>query len=59
MIDQKFISGIGNIYASEILNYSKINPLKLSVKLKNNEINKIILYKKVLKLSNKNWWYYN
>ena len=49
MIDQKFISGIGNIYASEILNYSKINPLKLSGKLTDEEIRKIILYsKKVL-----------
>tara|TARA_B100002052_G_scaffold227609_1_gene209991 strand:+ start:1542 stop:2408 length:867 start_codon:yes stop_codon:yes gene_type:complete len=52
LIDQKFISGIGNIYASEILNYSKINPLKTSGNLKNNEINKIIFYtKKVLNLS--------
>tara|TARA_Y100000590_G_scaffold93105_2_gene105430 strand:+ start:920 stop:1786 length:867 start_codon:yes stop_codon:yes gene_type:complete len=49
LIDQKFISGIGNIYASEILNYSKINPLKYSGKLNSNEINKIIFYtKKVL-----------
>jgi len=43
LIDQKFISGIGNIYASEILNYSKINPFKFSGRIKNNEINKIIL----------------
>ena len=49
LLDQKFISGIGNIYASEILNYSKINPLKYSGKLNSNEINKIIFYtKKVL-----------
>ncbi len=52
IIDQKFISGIGNIYASEILNYSKINPFKNSGKISNNEIEKIIFYtKKVLKLS--------
>ena len=52
LIDQKFISGIGNIYASEILNYSKINPLKSSGKLKNNEIHKIIYFtKKVLNTS--------
>ena len=52
IIDQKFISGIGNIYASEILNYSKINPFKISEKISNNEIKKIIFYtKKVLKLS--------
>tara|TARA_B100000401_G_scaffold381163_1_gene283141 strand:+ start:278 stop:1141 length:864 start_codon:yes stop_codon:yes gene_type:complete len=49
LIDQKFVSGIGNIYASEILNYSKINPKKLSSKLTNDEINNIIFYtKKVL-----------
>ncbi len=52
IIDQKFISGIGNIYASEILNYSKINPLKISRKISNKEIKKIIFYtKKILKLS--------
>ena len=52
IIDQKFISGIGNIYASEILNYSKINPLKISGKISNKEIKKIIFYtKKILKLS--------
>ena len=52
IIDQKFISGIGNIYASEILNYSKINPFKISEKISNNEIKKIIFYtKKVLNRS--------
>jgi len=52
IIDQKFISGIGNIYASEILNYSKINPFKNSGKISNKEIKKIIFYtKKLLKLS--------
>jgi len=49
LIDQKFISGIGNIYASEILNYSKISPFKFSYKIKNHEINKIVYYtKKIL-----------
>ena len=28
LLDQKFVSGIGNIYASEILFLSKINPFK-------------------------------
>ena len=52
LIDQKFLSGIGNIYASEILNYSKINPLKPSGKITNDEIIKIIFFtKKVLKRS--------
>ncbi len=50
LLDQNFISGIGNIYASEILNYSKISPLKLSGKLNDNEIKKIIYFSyKVLK----------
>ncbi len=50
LMDQYSISGIGNIYASEILNYSKVNPLKESYKINNQEINKIVFYtKKVLK----------
>ena len=52
LLDQNFISGIGNIYASEILNCSKINPFKSSCTLNNEEINKIIFFtKKILKLS--------
>ena len=52
LIDQKFLSGIGNIYASEILNLSKINPLKSSGKINTNEINKIIFFtRKVLRRS--------
>ena len=52
LIDQKFISGIGNIYSSEILNYSKISPLKPSGKINDIEIKKIIFFtKKVLKRS--------
>ena len=41
LIDQKFVSGIGNIYASEILFLSKINPLKKANLLKKNECKKI------------------
>ena len=52
LLDQKFISGVGNIYASEILYYSKINPLKLSGNISDNEIYKIIFFtKKILKRS--------
>ena len=52
LLDQKFVSGIGNIYASEILNYSKINPLKPSGNISDEEINKIILFTiKILKHS--------
>ena len=46
ILDQKIISGIGNIYANEILFYAKINPLKKSKKINNNEINKIVKFAK-------------
>jgi formamidopyrimidine-DNA glycosylase len=49
LLDQKFVSGIGNIYASEILFFSKINPIKKASKLSKEECKKIILFsKKVL-----------
>ena len=54
LLDQKIICGIGNIYASEILFYSKIHPLKKVNNLCKNEINsllrniKIVLSKAVL-----------
>ena len=41
LLDQKFVSGIGNIYASEILYYSKINPLKQAKNLSKHEIKKM------------------
>ena len=34
LMDQKYISGIGNIYANEILHLSSINPRKITNKLK-------------------------
>ncbi len=50
LIDQKFVSGLGNIYANEILYLSKINPKKKIRFLKKNECYKIIINsKKVLK----------
>ena len=55
LIDQKFVSGIGNIYASEILFLSKINPnkkVKLLIKEECNQIitdSKKILLKAILK----------
>ena len=50
LLDQKIISGIGNIYANEILFYCKINPLKPGNKLKLEEYKKISLNsKKVLR----------
>ena len=42
LIDQKFVSGIGNIYASEILFLSKINPFRKASLLKKKECKKLI-----------------
>jgi len=46
LLDQKFVSGIGNIYASEILYLSKINPKKKAKYLINDEFNKLIINSK-------------
>ena len=46
LLDQKFVSGIGNIYASEILFSSKINPFKKAKDLKTSDCKKIILNSK-------------
>ena len=43
LLDQKFVSGIGNIYASEILYLSKINPLISAKNLKKNQCKNIVL----------------
>jgi len=49
LIDQKFVSGIGNIYASEILFLCKINPTTSAMKLSKKDCKNIILFsKKVL-----------
>ena len=49
LLDQRFVSGIGNIYASEILFFSKINPFKKAKLLSKQECKKIILnIKKIL-----------
>ena len=49
LLDQKFVSGIGNIYASEILFLSKINPMINVMRLSKDECKKIIFFsKKVL-----------
>ena len=42
LLDQKIICGIGNIYASEILFYSKIHPLKKVNNLCKDEINSLL-----------------
>jgi formamidopyrimidine-DNA glycosylase len=46
LIDQKFVSGIGNIYASEILFLSKISPTTYAMKLSREECKKIIIFSK-------------
>ncbi|MDB3949241.1 bifunctional DNA-formamidopyrimidine glycosylase/DNA-(apurinic or apyrimidinic site) lyase [Candidatus Pelagibacter sp.] len=46
LIDQKFVSGIGNIYASEILYLSKIDPKTPAMKLSKEDCKKIISFSK-------------
>ncbi len=46
LLDQRFVSGIGNIYASEILYSSKIDPFKQAKLLTRNDCKKIILNSK-------------
>ena len=50
LIDQNFVSGIGNIYVSEILFLSKIDPIKKIKFLKKKECNQIILSSKKILL---------
>jgi len=48
LLDQSFVCGIGNIYASEILFFCKINPLKKVKMLKIKECKKIIYYSRLV-----------
>lgn len=48
LLDQSIITGIGNIYADEILFLSKINPLKKPVDLTDDELNDIIKYTRII-----------
>ena len=48
LLDQKFVSGIGNIYASEILFLCKINPTKIVKKLSKKECKKIVLFSNIV-----------
>jgi len=43
LMDQPFISGLGNIYVNEALFAAKINPLRLCNSLKNKEIQKLVI----------------
>ena len=50
LMDQKFVSGLGNIYVNEVLFLSKVKPTKKTYLIKNSEIYKIIKNtKKMLK----------
>ena len=46
LIDQRFVSGIGNIYASEILFLSKISPTRSGKRLSKEECKKVIRFSK-------------
>jgi len=46
LLDQKLVSGIGNIYASEILFLSKINPKTLAMKLSKEKCKRIVFFSK-------------
>ena len=50
LLDQKFVSGIGNIYASETLFLSKINPFRKASSLTKEECKKIIFNSKKILL---------
>ena len=51
-MDQKFVSGLGNIYVNEILFLSHVRPSRKVSKLKKNEIDSIVkTSKKILKQS--------
>ena len=48
LMDQKFVSGLGNIYVNEILFLSKISPIKKIKDLSTPEIKKIIKFTKLI-----------
>tara|TARA_B100000900_G_C20292911_1_gene598902 strand:+ start:60 stop:698 length:639 start_codon:yes stop_codon:yes gene_type:complete len=50
LLDQNFVSGIGNIYASEILFLSKIRPNRIGYSLSINECKKVLVNSKKILL---------
>jgi len=48
LLDQSFVSGIGNIYANEILFFCKINPLKKGKKINRSDIKKLQYFSKTV-----------
>ena len=52
LMDQRFVSGLGNIYVNEVLFMSRIHPLKPCNDLRKQEIKKLIInIKKILKIA--------
>ena len=52
LMDQNFVSGLGNIYVNEVLFISRIKPYRICNNLNSSEKNKLILnIKKILKFS--------
>jgi len=52
LMNQKFVSGLGNIYCNEILFLCRLNPLTIVEKIKKKELKNIVKFtKKVLKTS--------
>ena len=47
-MDQKYISGLGNIYANEVLYVSSIHPKNQTYKLSDNQVRKIIFNTKTI-----------
>ena len=48
MLDQKLVSGLGNIYVNEILYQAKVNPFKKSHLIDLNESKRIVKYSKII-----------
>lgn len=48
LLEQKYITGIGNIYADEILFRSKVNPKKLAKNISKDKLNEIIENTKII-----------
>lgn len=52
LMDQKFISGIGNLYAAEICFYAKVHPMRIVLTLHENEIKNLFNgIKKILSIA--------
>ena len=48
LLDQKIVSGLGNIYVNEILNICKIDPLKTAKLLKEKDLKKIVKFTNII-----------